>query len=82
MANTEIFMKRLEYIFCSGSGNRFLLFDTLRNDLSGLNLARFAAKASDALQTDGILLFGSSTPFKMSVWNLSTICSYRGLVSR
>lgn len=56
MANTEIFMKRLEYIFCSGSGNRFLLFDTLRNDLSGLNLARFAAMASDALQTDGILL--------------------------
>ena len=34
-------MKIYDYILCSGSGNRFLLFDTLRSDLSGLNIAAF-----------------------------------------
>ena len=37
-------MKIYDYILCSGSGNRFLLFDTLRSDLSGLNIAAFAAE--------------------------------------
>lgn len=49
-------MKRLEYILCSGSGNRFVLLDSVQDDLSGLNLARFARDASKALQTDGLLL--------------------------
>ena len=49
-------MKRLEYILCSGSGNRFLLFDSVQTDLSGLNLAALAVKASAAMHTDGILL--------------------------
>ena len=44
-------MKIYDYILCSGSGNRFLLFDTLRSDLSGLNIAAFAAEELDRKST-------------------------------
>ena len=44
-------MKIYDYILCSGSGNRFLLFDTLRSDLSGLNIAclLYTSDAADDL---------------------------------
>ena len=46
-------MKIYDYILCSGSGNRFLLFDTLRSDLSGLNIAAFAAEELHRFGVDG-----------------------------
>ena len=49
-------MKIYDYILCSGSGNRFLLFDTLRSDLSGLNIAAFAAEELHRFGVDGLLL--------------------------
>ena len=49
-------MKIYDYILCSGSGNRFLLFDTLRSDLSGLNIAAFAAGELHRFGVDGLLL--------------------------
>ena len=49
-------MKSYDYILCSGSGNRFVLFDTLRSDLSGLNIAALAAEASERFGVDGLLL--------------------------
>lgn len=49
-------MKSYPYTLCSGSGNRFLMFDTLRSDLSGLNIAAFAAEASQRCGVDGLLL--------------------------
>ena len=49
-------MKIYEYILCSGSGNRFLMFDSLRSDLSGLNIAAFAARESASFSVDGVLL--------------------------
>ena len=49
-------MKIYDYILCSGSGNRFLLFDTLRSDLSGLNIAAFAAGELHRFGVVGLLL--------------------------
>lgn len=49
-------MKICDCTLCSGSGNRFLMFDTLRSDLSGLNIAAFAAEASQRFGVDGLLL--------------------------
>lgn len=45
-----------DYILCSGSGNRFLMFDTLRSDLSGLNIAAFSAQELSRFRVDGLLL--------------------------
>mgnify|MGYP002594761975 CR=1 FL=1 len=49
-------MKIYDYILCSGSGNRFLMFDTLRSDLSGLNIAAFSAGELHRFRVDGLLL--------------------------
>lgn len=64
-------MKSYEYTLCSGSGNRFLMFDTLRSDLSGLNIAALAAEASQRFGVDGLLLLTRDTRgrFGMRMFN-------------
>lgn len=49
-------MRTYDYIRCSGSGNRFLLFDTLHSDPSGPDIAVFVREASRRFDVDGILL--------------------------
>ena len=76
-------MKIYDYILCSGSGNRFLLFDTLRSDLSGLNIAAFAAGELHRFGVDGLLLLtrDGRGRFGMRMFNTdgSARCRWRTL---
>lgn len=64
----------IDYILCHGSGNRFLLLDTVRqaDALAGANLERFARTVCgrEAFSTDGLLLLvGDGLGYGMRMFN-------------
>lgn len=59
-----------EYIRCHGSGNRFILIDTLRDPLRGVALDGLARALSRSFSTDGILLLtGTASRPGMRMFN-------------
>jgi len=65
-------MKTIDCILCSGSGNRFLLIDALRTDLSGLNIAAFAAREPNARKVDGLLLLARDARGRLAMRMFNT----------
>ncbi|MFR9503458.1 MAG: diaminopimelate epimerase [Rikenellaceae bacterium] len=48
-------MKMIEYILCHGSGNRFVLLDAVKHDLTAIQTAEFVQKTCQCNAADGVL---------------------------